>query len=103
MSVPPADPEADDLAHDRGNDPGRDQVPNVDAVGPGGEKPGRDQGRLGGQWNADTFESNEGCDDPDAVVRDELSHFPVSPNHRPAGRCPHLRITNVPPEVWLTP
>jgi hypothetical protein len=98
MSVAPADPEADDLADDRGEDAGRDQVPNMDAVGPGGEKPGRDQSRLGWQRNADTFESNEGCDDPDAVVRDELSHFPVSPRTigLPAD-APHLRITNVAP------
>src|SRR4029079_6705838 len=79
MPISPADPEADDLAHDRRDDPGRDQVPDVDAVRPGGEKPGRDQGRLGGQWNADTFESNEGCDHPHADVRADAHPYTTLP------------------------
>jgi len=82
MPESPADPKADNLAEDRGNDCGRDQRPNIDAVVSGGEKSGRDQSRLGRQRNAHAFERNECDDDPDAVVGYELSHF-VSPRRAP--------------------
>ena len=103
MSIPPADPEADDLAHDGGDDADADQGPDIDAVGPGGEKPGCDQSRLGRQWNADAFECDEGRHHPDAVVRDELSHVPVPPTGttRPVADAPTSDPN--PPEAGLTP
>src|SRR5262249_41402000 len=76
-----SDPKADNLARDGGNDPSSDERPNIEAVGSGGEKSRRDQRRLGGQWNAHAFERDERCDNPDAVVGYELSHF-VSPPDR---------------------
>jgi len=78
MPESPADPKADNLAEDRGNDCGRDQRPNIDAVVSGGEKCGRDQSSLGRQRNAHAFKRDECHDNPDAVVGYELSHF-VSP------------------------
>jgi len=84
MPESPADPKADNLAHDGGNDRGSDERPNIEAVGSGGEKSRRDQRRLGRQRNAHAFERDERRDNPDAVVGYELSHF-VSP---PTGAFP---------------
>ena len=80
ISEPPADPEADDLAHNCCKDRDSDQEPNIDVMGSGGEKRGRNQSRLGGQRKPNAFERDECCDQPDPVDRDELSHFPRLPD-----------------------
>jgi hypothetical protein len=67
MSESPADPKADDLAQNGCEDSGSDQRPDIEAVGSSGEKPSRDQSRLGRQRNPDAFERDERCDQPDAV------------------------------------
>src|SRR5262245_14863243 len=67
MPESPADPKADDFAQNCRNDSGSDQRPDIEPVGSGGEKPGRDQSRLGRQWNPDAFERDERCDQPDGV------------------------------------
>src|SRR5262245_41374739 len=67
MPESPTDPKADDLAQDCREDSSADQEPDIEVVGSGGEKSGRDQSRLGRQRNPDAFERDERCDQPDAV------------------------------------
>src|SRR5262245_21954428 len=67
MPESPADPKADDLAKNRGEDFGSDQRPDIEHAGSGGEKPDREQTRLSRQRNSEPFERDERCDQPDAV------------------------------------
>jgi hypothetical protein len=67
MPESPADPKANDLAHNCRHDPGADQGPDIEVMGSSGEKSGRDQSRLGRQRNPHAFKRDECCDQPDAV------------------------------------
>src|SRR5262249_894486 len=86
----PADPKADNLAGDARKGSDGDQEPNVEAMGPGAEKSGRNQRCLGRQRDADAFERNERGDDPDAIGRDKLYQVPL-PDRRPC-RYPMLSL-----------
>src|SRR5262249_60121343 len=80
----PTDPKADDLAQNCRDDSSGDQRPDIEVVGSGGEKSGRDQSRLGRQRNPHAFKRDECCNQPDAADSYELSQFRISPGPRHA-------------------
>jgi hypothetical protein len=67
ISESPADPKADNVAQNCRDSSGGDQKPNIEAMCSGGEKPSPNQSRFGRQRNANAFERDEGCYQPDAV------------------------------------
>src|ERR1700730_13512307 len=73
-SKPLADPEPDDFAKNCRKACGRDQKPNIEVMGSGGEDRSRNQSRLGRQRKPNAFERNERRPQPDAVAGYELHH-----------------------------